>query len=729
MNLFTISSVLIFTFTLLIGIIAYWKGTDKKITKVWALFCLSISIWGMGGYIFSSTISKDVALLGWRITNIGVILIPVTFYHFIYLFLRLHKKSHRRILIGSYVLGSLFLVFNFLPRQFFVGDVSWVFGQFYYGDWWICKSPLYLLLYILFYWVLLLYVFTLLITQYNHFSGNKREQLKYFILAAIVGWVGPTLMWPICFRIYIYPYSNFLIAFFPFIIAYAIIKHRLMDIKIALTRGAILLIVYAFIVGVPLLFVASGRTWLTGLFNDKWFYPPLIMYTVLALLAPYIYLRLQAKAEAKRMLEQYHLHQSLKAASKTTIEVQSVKKLSKIIPRYLLRLYGRLNNKITHISLFLMDKNKKIYRLKSSVGDEKLPKDLSISENSILVDWFTKISHEVVEQGVLKAKEVEVLVYEDIDYWMNEANVLRAPYRGLKKILRDLKKTMESLNAQIILPSVYQQELLGFLILGEKTPDLYTRNDIDTFSILANDSAMAFKAARLFEDLKMTQAQLIQSEKLNLLGQLASSMAHEINNPLAIISGNIQLLLMDVKDEGIRELLKKIDEQTERGYKIIHRLLNFSKLPKEDIKDIDMHETINETLELVNHKIIHGNIMLERHFDEVKIIKGNPIQIQEVLLNLFVNAIQAMPEGGDLKIYTKQLDGFVQVVVEDNGKGIEAEDVANIFDPFYTKGKKDGTGLGLFVADQIMKLHKGSIELKSKLGEGTTFTLKFAEKL
>ncbi|MBU4305476.1 MAG: hypothetical protein KJ893_07655, partial [Candidatus Omnitrophica bacterium] len=282
------------------------------------------------------------------------------------------------------------------------------------------------------------------------------------------------------------------------------------------------------------------------------------------------------------------------------------------------------------------------------------------------------------------------------------------------------------LQANVILPSVYQKELLGFLILGDKFPEHYTTSDIDTFSILANDSAMAFKSAQLFEDLKMAQARLIQSEKINLLGQLASSMAHEINNPLAIISGNIQLLLMDENDDKKKKMLKKINDQTERGYNIINRLLNFSRLSKEDIKDIEVHSLIDDTLELINHKIMHGNIELDKEYICKGQIKGNPTQIQEVLLNLFVNAVQAMPEGGRLKISTRDLKGMVEVIVQDTGKGIPEKDVENVFDPFYTKGKENGTGLGLFVASQIMGLHNGTIDVKSKVGEGTVFVLKFA---
>jgi signal transduction histidine kinase len=183
--------------------------------------------------------------------------------------------------------------------------------------------------------------------------------------------------------------------------------------------------------------------------------------------------------------------------------------------------------------------------------------------------------------------------------------------------------------------------------------------------------------------------------------------------------------MMDEKEEEKMKLLQKISDQTERGYKIINRLLNFSKLPKEDIKTIKVPDMIEDTLELVGHKIKHGNIQLEKAYDQAPDIQGNPTQIQEVLLNLFVNAIQSMPEGGTLKIAAEKIKDSVEIKVSDTGKGISEKDIKNIFDPFYTKGKENGTGLGLFVATQVMGLHKGTINVKSMVGHGTTFVLQF----
>ncbi len=619
-----------------------------------------------------------------------------------------------------YLLGIFFLSVSQTPLIYHRLD------EYFWG--WYPRAGIVYAFYVLFFLGVFIHALWLLYNSLKKIkikSGIRYNQLKYLLAAFFVATFGG-VDYIAKFGIKIYPFGYLAALGWILIVAYAILKHRLMNIRLALTRGAILISVYVFIVGMPLLFAAVTRDSLKVFLHDKWFYPPLGLYSLLALLAPYIYLTLQNRAEQKRIQRGIRLHQSLKAASKTTIEVQSIDKLAKIIPRYLLRLYSRLNNKISQISLFLKDKEKKSYILKSSAGEQKIPGDTVIAQDSFLVRWFTTIRDVLVEKGVLRAKDVEVLVYEDIDHWLNNPSVIRIPFKGLGKILKELKSTMKSLNANVILPSVYQKELLGFLILGEKLPDPYTTSDIDTFSILANDSAMAFKAAQLFENLKTSQARLIQSEKLNLLGQLASSMAHEINNPLAIISGNIQLLLMDEVDEEKKKMLKKVNAQTERGYKIINRLLNFSRLSKEDIKDIEMHALIDDTLELINHKILHGNIQLDKEYNCTEHIKGNSTQIQEVLLNLFVNAVQAMPEGGRLKISTRDLNGMVEVTVGDTGKGIPEKDADNVFDPFYTRGKENGTGLGLFVASQIMGLHNGTIDVKSKLGKGTVFVLRFA---
>ncbi|MBU1086515.1 MAG: hypothetical protein KKD05_03255 [Candidatus Omnitrophica bacterium] len=712
------SSLFNFIATFLLALFIILNNFKPKVNRFYTYFIFCTSFWALFYYFWLST--SDVILADYfvRTCMMGVLIFPPIFTHFIMLFTKINLLS-RGENITNYLLGVLGATLVYTPFFAKIG------GSFYCFPYWPKPGPLFHLFIVYFFLNIILSYGLLLKKYFSTQESVTKNQIRYLLVTIIFGVLGGPVNFLPWYRLPILPGTIILFSLWVIIPAYAIIKHRLLDIKVAFTRGAILLFVYGFIVGIPLSLAMIGKPLLIKYFQTQWFFPPLGLYTILALLAPYIYLRFQNQAEEKRMQQQVRLHQSLKAASKTTIEVQSIDKLSKIIPRYLLKLYKKLDNKIMHISMFLHDKDNKVYHMQSSVGEQKIPVDTLIREGSMLVKWFTIIRDRLVDEGVLRANEVEVLVYEDIDYWMNNPNVLKKPFKGLDKVLRELKRIMESFNASLILPSVYQKELLGFLILGEKTPDPYSISDISTFSILANDSAMAFKAAQLFEDLKVAQARLIQSEKLNLLGQLASSMAHEINNPLAIISGNVELLLLDETDESKKKFLQKISDQTERGYKIIHRLLNFSRLPKEEIKVIKVHEMIDETLELIGHKIKHGNIELIKEYNEVPEINGNPTQIQEVLLNLFVNGIQSMQEGGTLKITTTEIKHKVEILITDTGKGIDEKDIQNIFDPFYTKGKEDGTGLGLFVASQVMGLHKGTIDVKSKVGQGTTFVLQF----
>ncbi len=717
LNLFTYSALTVVV-TSVILILLLLKYGKTSMHFIWGLFNVSILVWGGGLFLATIADNYHESLMFLRIAFGGAIFISILFFHLATFF----YKYKRTILWVAYLQGGIVLILILVNGNNFLPSAYKLLGSFYYLELTTILSIISAAVWSL--WIVL--GFFGLFKAYLYATGKKRNQLLYLVVGMCIGWTGGLFYVLPFFRIQIFPLGNFTIPIYCLLVTYAILKHRLLDVKVAFTRGAILLIVYAFIVGIPVALLMLGKPLLVKYFGTDWFVPPLGLYTILALLGPYIYLNFQNKAEEKRMKQQVRLHQSLKAASKTTIEVQSVDKLSKIIPRYLLKLYRKLDNKIMHISMFLHDKENNVYHMQSSVGEQKIPVDTLVRADNMLVKWFTIIRDKLVDEGVMRASDVEVLVYEDIDYWLNNPNVLRKPFKGLDKVLKELKKIMESYKANLILPSVYQKELLGFLMLGEKTPDPYSISDISTFSILANDSAMAFKAAQLFEDLKVAQASLIQSEKLNLLGQLASSMAHEINNPLAIISGNVQLLLMDETDEGKKKFLQKISDQTERGYKIIHRLLNFSRLPKEEIKVIKVHQMIDETLELIGHKIKHGNIELKKEYNEVPDINGNPTQIQEVLLNLFVNGIQSMEEGGALNITTAVVKHKVEIVISDTGKGIDEKDVQNIFDPFYTKGKEKGTGLGLFVASQVMGLHKGTINVKSKVGQGTTFVLQFS---
>jgi len=228
-----------------------YKLSNKKLNLIWIFVCLCVSIWGWGSFKFTTTTSKEAAYFWWKIAHIGVILTPVGYSHFVFEFLKLNKPYQKILLFCAYVLAGLFIFLNFFYPYTFIGGLSYTFNQYYSHNWTLRKSPLYLAFYLLFYWVLLMYTFLQLIISFSNAKGLIRNQTKYFIVASIIAWLGPHGDFLPVFNINVYPYSNFLIAIYPFVITYAIIKYRLMDVKIAITRAGIFLFVYTLILGLP----------------------------------------------------------------------------------------------------------------------------------------------------------------------------------------------------------------------------------------------------------------------------------------------------------------------------------------------------------------------------------------------------------------------------------------------------------------------------------------------
>ncbi len=222
--------------------------------------------------------------------------------------------------------------------------------------------------------------------------------------------------------------------------------------------------------------------------------------------------------------------------------------------------------------------------------------------------------------------------------------------------------------------------------------------------------------------------QLIQNEKLTSIGLLAAGVAHEVNTPLAVISNYSQMLRKEISSEDPRyKLLDKITKQTFRASEIVNGLLNFSRTSATEFAEIDIHQIINETLSLLDHQFKAARIMVERRLDaEYPITFGNAGQLQQVFLNLFVNARDAMADGGVLEIGTKSFESKIEVTVLDTGTGISHENIKKIYDPFFTtKAVGKGTGLGLSVSYGIVQEHAGNISVESAPGRGTSFKLEF----
>jgi two-component system NtrC family sensor kinase len=234
---------------------------------------------------------------------------------------------------------------------------------------------------------------------------------------------------------------------------------------------------------------------------------------------------------------------------------------------------------------------------------------------------------------------------------------------------------------------------------------------------------------KMAEELESRQAQLLQSRKMASIGTLTSGIAHELNNPLNNISLTAETLLMshrDMPDAEKEEMLQEIMNQSDRGSQVVKNLLEFSRTDRPFLSALSVEETIRGTIRLVRNQLMVNGIKLH---DEIQggipFIRGKRQDLEQAFLNILVNSIQAMPQGGDIKVRAGLgPEGFVRVDLEDTGTGIKPEDVTHIFDPFYTtKPVGQGTGLGLSITYGIVRNHGGYVETKSEVNKGTTFSV------
>jgi len=232
--------------------------------------------------------------------------------------------------------------------------------------------------------------------------------------------------------------------------------------------------------------------------------------------------------------------------------------------------------------------------------------------------------------------------------------------------------------------------------------------------------------AKDITETKKLEYQIFQAEKLAALGQLSAGIAHEINNPLFVISGRLEILKQDKLSPKLKETISLIDAQTNRIRKLVDRILKFARKSTLTLEPVDINEIMELTLPLINHNIPPAvKVEIKKSFEKnMPKISGDPDQLGEVFLNIIINACHAMPDGGVINIITHNFQNlYAQIQITDTGIGIPESNFKNIFMPFFsTKGQ--GTGLGLSICHNIIKNHNGSIELESQVNQGTTFTIK-----
>ena len=297
-----------------------------------------------------------------------------------------------------------------------------------------------------------------------------------------------------------------------------------------------------------------------------------------------------------------------------------------------------------------------------------------------------------------------------------------------------LEGELHKLQAAYVFPVMHGKEIFGILSIGFKGAHDPSRQEIRFVRSLLPLLAAAFYKGVEIENLKRRvsdfsnlQSELLQSTKLSALEQLASGVAHEIHNPLTIISGKAQVLLLkkskNFDPQLVEEVLNTIVRQTKRASDVTRRLMMFTKSSGREKEWVDLEAVLKDTLSLISYQMSLDQMRLEREIScSLPKFWGNGTEVREIFMNLILNAIQATPGKGRIRIGLRMnaIGNRVEFCVEDSGKGISKEDMQRIFEPFYSSANEN-VGLGLYITERLVFKNGGKIRAESEVGKGSLF--------
>lgn len=343
--------------------------------------------------------------------------------------------------------------------------------------------------------------------------------------------------------------------------------------------------------------------------------------------------------------------------------------------------------------------------------------------------------------------------------WMRRTELARSDFDEERdpEVREACRDVFDGLGAELLVPILFGVDLLGGIAVGRKlTGDRLGPDERQLLRTLANQSAIAIENAKAFDEiaklnetlearvegrtreLRETQAQLMQSEKMRSLGQLVAGVAHELNNPIGFVHANLQLLDEHVSKllqpeasaearersrEAIRKLLTRSREGTDRVKRIVQDLRTFSRMDQAELQDVDVNEELDRNLALMEARLKKG-VEVERDYGDIPRVRCFAGQLNQVFMNLLMNACDAMEGRGRITLRTRPVPSGVRIELADDGPGMPEEVRERIFEPFFTtKPVGQGTGLGLSLSHGIVERHGGRMDVESAPGEGTTFAI------
>lgn len=714
MNFYEINYLGSYAFTAIVlfflAIFVYVRNRNNLTNITFSLYSMCLSWWSFFSMLMLISSSEKDATFWDKICLLGVVFIPTTFLHFVLCFQNAiaSKKNLVKICYGL----SFFFVITLGTPYFIVGT-----APIYKLNYFSVPGPVYYA-FMMFFTATTFYSLWLLFRAWIKSSSIlARQQNQYLFFATIFGYAGTSMNYSLVFKIPLYvvvPYANYFGGLYGLIIAYAIVKYRLMDIKLAFTRASIFIIVYTLVLGMPF-FVG-----LQILGVGFWLLPTTLM-AIFATLGPFAYLYFQRKAEGRLLVKQHQYQFTLRRASLGMGRIKDLKRLLTLIVHVVTRTV-----RIEHCSIYLFHEASNQFILKASKGMDNINGSQStLPGDSPLIKYLKRYK--------------EPVVYEEIKQKSKDFDD-----QGLAKV----EQAMFNLETELIIPSYIEDKMLAVIALGKKrSGKLYTQEDLVVFSILANQSALAIENAQFYENTKKTHEQLFKAEKMATIGTMADGLSHQINNRLhamGFIAGDILDTIKIERKKGVTKKVDKvlkevesglgrIEDNVKRGGEIVDGLLKYTRKGTKGFEAVDLDKLISAAVEMAQFKIKISEIDIKRNYNgNTPKVKGNFTQLQEVFFNIIDNSYDAMMQRkeeakeasyrGVIEISAVMNGTRLEIGISDNGIGVRDADKSKLFTPFFTTklSSRKGTGLGLYMIRQIIEEnHKGKVVFNSEYGTGS----------
>jgi len=659
-------------------------------------FCFFTAIWQFT-YGVSYNMETEVEALKWlKIGYSGVIFMPVTYLHFVASFLR--RGRLKTLIRICYVLSAIFLATLHINRLFLAGTYKYFFG-FYPRAF----PPVHLCFMLL----MTIAVATSIYILYSEWRRHKNQghaeieradihQIELVLIAFLFMAISASDFLP-NYGFSYYPIGFFCVVCFSLVIAYSILRYNLHDIQVIVKRtlvftglvASVLAVVslVAFVSQDLLVLAVRIPRWLSNIVSAAIIavaYGPTRNWLV-DVTDQYLF---QKKYDYKELLRRF------------TDEVMIVQNLTQLLDTTT----GTLSEtiKLDDCRLLLFNKETRKYELATT--NRENGQQVTLDEEEPLIKSLRQTG-----EPIHRYKQLGMAEYD-----------------------RAINSRLDQLRIQLCLPLQVNSDLIGVLCLGKKRSDEdFTRDDLDILLQLTRTLAISVNNAQLFDELvrvnkqvKATAERLVHQERLAAAGQFAAGMAHEIKNPLAAIKTFTEYLPQKYGDLEFRQkFFRIVQEEIDRISGIVRNLSDFAKPAPLQLEPICPSTLIQDALSLLSDQCLKQRIEVSKAFaDQELTVRADPQQLKQVILNLLLNSLEAMPEGGHLDITTQRNHSMLKLKIADSGSGIAPEHELNIWDPFFTT-KERGMGLGLAIVKGIIERHDGSIELASTSGKGTVVNI------